>query len=169
MLPSANQKGSGVCAGTSKWIPSGTSAAKAVIAFAAFTAALKRRATQKKSATQRFTANLHPEALPKNRFPEFLPRIFTPSRHRETDPAAMSALSWRLCRRSARDRVPQMDILDSYGTVSSAVFTIFRKNSRQAIVLSVGADHSYIAILRSAASAGSLSFLAIDPALSSTK
>jgi hypothetical protein len=68
MLPSANQKGSGVCAGTSKWIPSGTSAAKAVIALAAFIAALKRCAAQKKSATRRFTANLHPEALPKNRF-----------------------------------------------------------------------------------------------------
>jgi hypothetical protein len=66
MLPSAHQKGGGVCPGTSKWIPSGTSAAKAVIVFAAFIAALKRCAAHKQSATRRFTEN----------FAELLPRIF---------------------------------------------------------------------------------------------
>jgi hypothetical protein len=74
MLPSANQKGSGVCAGTSKWIPSGTSAAKAVIAFAPSTAALKRCATLKKSATRRFTANLiqklYPKIASQNSYPD---------------------------------------------------------------------------------------------------
>ena len=57
----------------------------------------------KENATRRFTANLHSEALPKNRFAELLPRIFTPSRHRETDPAAINPISWCLCWRSTRE------------------------------------------------------------------
>jgi hypothetical protein len=55
-----------------------------------------------------------------------------------------------------------MDIFIPYGTVSSVVFTIFGENFSQAIVLGVGPDNSYIAVPRSAASAGSLPFLAID-------
>jgi hypothetical protein len=76
MLPSANQKGSEVCAGTSKWIPSGTSAAKAVIAFAAFIAALKRCATQKKAPPegllQTSIQKLYPKIASQNSYPESL-------------------------------------------------------------------------------------------------
>jgi hypothetical protein len=81
MLPSANQKGSGVCGGTSKWIPSGTSAAKAVIAFAAFAAALKRCATLKKSATrgllQTSIQKLYPKIAPQNSYIESLVQAVT--------------------------------------------------------------------------------------------
>jgi hypothetical protein len=169
MLPSANQKGSGVCAGTSKWIPSGTSAAKAVIIFAAFIAALKRCATQKQSATRRFTANLHPEALPKIASQNSYPRIFTPSRHRESDPAAISAISWCLraiyARPSSTRRISLFRTVPYLRSCSQSSDRI----SGNAIVLGVGSANSYIDVLRSAASAGSLPFLAIDPALSSTK
>jgi hypothetical protein len=75
MLPSANQKGSGVCAGTSKWIPSGTSAAKAVIALAAFIAALKRCAPPKRKAPpegflQTSIQKLYPKIASQNSYPE---------------------------------------------------------------------------------------------------
>jgi|GEM_PF-6966868 len=165
MLPSANQKGSGVCAGTSKWTPSGTSAAKAVIAFAAFTAALKRLRHPKEKRHPKVLLQTSIEKL----YQKSLPR--TPTQNLYSENRSRSNERHKLMFVPAIHARPSSTngYLYSYGTASSVAFTIFRKNFRQAIVLSVGADNSYIAILRSAASAGSLPFLAIDPALSSTK